>query len=109
MTSKERIACFQSGWKTDCFLLPGVFIKQFVFGLLLRENRPYQKQLKQMAILKGHTGSVHSLAFSNNGKWLASGGGCGLPWGDTGEFGLGLRGDGTVLLWEINLSSRRMQ
>ena len=39
-----------------------------------------------VAELLGHTGTVHTLAFSPDGKWLASSG-----------------SDGTTLLWEVNL------
>ena len=39
-----------------------------------------------VAELHGHTGTVHTLAFSSDGKWLASSG-----------------SDGTTLLWEVNL------
>ena len=43
---------------------------------------------EKVATLRGHTGWIRSVSFSQNGKWLASG-----------------SRDGTVLLWEVNLPS----
>jgi WD40 repeat protein len=40
---------------------------------------------REVAVLKGHTGSVHSVAFDGSGKYLASG--C---------------GDSTVRLWDVS-------
>ena len=68
----------------------GKFLATGSGGLGLGRNAAVQiwevETMELVAELFGHTGTVHTVAFSPDGKWLASSG-----------------SDGTTLLWEVNL------
>ena len=87
----EQIGGLKHPWANALALSPdGKFLATGSGGLGLGRNAAVQiwevATLELVTEMLGHTGTVHTVAFSPDGKWLAS----------TGS-------DATTLLWEVNL------
>ena len=88
---REQIGGLKYSWMNALALSPdGKFLATGSGGLGLGRNAAVQiwevETMELVAELLGHTGTVHTVAFSPDGKWLVSSG-----------------SDGTTLLWEVNL------